>query len=92
MKEQVTEIHGKPHSFPGIQGAGALIDGSLCPETYGVVAMDAQYRRAEEDLVGLRLRDREAPLDKAVGMLSSKTPFQWFSNTPQHRSIGLYLL
>ena len=28
----------------------------------------------------------------AVSMVSSKFPFQWFSKTPQHRSIGLYLL
>jgi hypothetical protein len=72
LKEQVAKINSEPHTLARIDGANALVDWRLGPETDGVVLVNAQKRRAQEELMRLGVRDRDSSLYKTVGMFADK--------------------
>ena len=66
LKKQIAEINSKSDVFFRIERADALIDRELCSEAHGVVAVDSQYGRSEEDLACLRLWDGCIGLQKLI--------------------------
>src|SRR5215470_7712109 len=70
LELQVAEIDCEPHAFTGIEGANALINGSLRSEANGVVAKDAEHGGPEKNLMGLCLWNRDVVLEKAIGMFA----------------------
>src|SRR5215467_3751722 len=95
LKQQVAEIHCEPHTFMREVGTYGLIDRSLCPKTDGVVAIDAQQRRADKNLVSLSLWYGHSTRDKSVRMFANQfseqppIPFvRW--PPPSRRAVTIY--
>ena len=78
LKQQIAEIGGKAHSFPGEQCAQVLVNGKLRAKADGVVAIDSECRRAEKNLMRLRPSYGGVRLQEQVGTL----PHQFTKKPP----------
>jgi len=70
LKKQVAEIHREANVFIGKRRPDILIDGELSAEADGVVVENSECRRAEKNLMRLRVWYSDVRLQESVGAFS----------------------